>query len=359
MKADRYWPFPVSTNSLSRRDFLEGSCQLAAGLSASLVMPSWLHGQEKTAESRSPVVETANGRVCGAIVNGIHVFKGLPYGAPTSGPNRFMPPRKPEAWTGVRDALNFGPIAPQRNPKLNPMAALAASIYAPGKPMSIFAYPRQIREGEDCLVLDIYTPGVGNGPRRPVMVWLHGGGFAQGSASASVYDDDLKKRVKTLFGDNGQRVIDLYRKTDPSLNPYELFVLMQTDSTMAINSIRIAERKSAAGRAPAYLYNFHWKSPINGLHSPHTLEIPFVFNNIKIAKVLTGDSPDAFELANKVTDAWVAFARTGNPNTAGMPAWPTYDEKNRATMVIDNQCQIVNDPIREKRLLLVEVARPA
>ncbi len=134
---------------------------------------------------------------------------------------------------------------------------------------------------------------------------------------------------------------------------------MQTDSGMGINSIRIAERKSAAGRAPAYLYNFHWDTPVEGLNSPHTLEIPFVFNNIKIAKLLTGDSQEAFELANKVSDAWVAFARTGNPHTPGLPAWPAYNSQDRATMMIDRESKIVSDPIREKRVLLMEIGRPA
>jgi para-nitrobenzyl esterase len=171
-------------------------------------------------------------------------------------------------------------------------------------------------------------------------------------------EDDLKRRVKALFGDNGQRVIDVYRKADPRLTPYELFVLIQTDSGMGINSIRIAERKSAAGRAPAYLYNFNWDTPVEGLTSPHTLEIPFVFNNIKIAKPLTGAGKEAFELANKVSDAWVAFARTGNPNAPGLPSWPAYNNRDRATMVIDNESKVVNDPIRDKRVLLMEVGRP-
>jgi len=103
----------------------------------------------------------------------------------------------------------------------------------------------------------------------------------------------------------------------------------------------------------------NWDTPAEGLTSPHTLEIPFVFNNIQIAKLLTGAGPEAFELANKVSDAWVAFARTGNPNALGLPTWPAYNNQDRATMVIDNQSKIVLDPIREKRLLLMEVGRPA
>src|SRR5262249_14334300 len=164
-----------------------------------------------------------------------------------------------------------------------------------------------------------------------------------------------ERRVKVLFADSAKRVIDLYRQADPKLSPYELFVLIQTDGTMGLNSIRIAERKAALGRAPAYLYNFHWDTPVEGLHSPHTLEIPFVFNNIAIAKLLTGDSQEAFDLANKVCDAWVAFARTGNPATTALPKWPAYDIKQRATLIIDNESRVVEDPIREKRLLLAEV----
>src|SRR4051812_39198641 len=92
----------------SRRDFIvQGS--LAAALSASVARSTWAQTQ--------PVVETTFGRVRGTENRGIKVFKGIPYGASTAGKNRFMPPMNPAAWTGVRDALDYGARAPQAQPR--------------------------------------------------------------------------------------------------------------------------------------------------------------------------------------------------------------------------------------------------
>jgi para-nitrobenzyl esterase len=124
----------------------------------------------------SPVVETASGRVKGVMSDGVHVFKGIPYGASTAGANRFMPPRKPEPWTGVREATAYAgrspqaPAAPQR-PEL-------ATVWGPVDTLPV---------GEDCLTLHVWTPGLDNA-RRPVMVWLHGGAFSYGSANSPRYD---------------------------------------------------------------------------------------------------------------------------------------------------------------------------
>ena len=99
------------------------------------------------------------------------MFKGIPYGASTSGKNRFMLPGKPVAWTGVRDTRAFGPTAPQ--------TADNSGTTAAGSPS---------QQSEDCLVLNIFTPGLNDGRKRPVMVWLHGGGFSSGSGSGRILD---------------------------------------------------------------------------------------------------------------------------------------------------------------------------
>jgi len=133
-----------------------------------------------TETTTSPIVATAAGRVRGETRNGIHSFKGIPYGAPTGGANRFMPARKPEPWEGVREATAFGKMAPQ----LNRAGGLAAN------PID----DAQGTEGEDCLVLNVYTPGTNDGGKRPVMFWCHGGGFITGSGGAAYDGANLARR---------------------------------------------------------------------------------------------------------------------------------------------------------------------
>jgi para-nitrobenzyl esterase len=121
------------------------------------------------------VVETAYGKLGGSANAGIFAFKGIPYGAPTGGANRFMPPQKPAKWAGVRDASAYQGHAPQ----------------LPGRPerrpelRTILGPPDATPEGEDCLTLNVWTPGL-DGGKRPVMVWLHGGAFAYGSGNRAV-----------------------------------------------------------------------------------------------------------------------------------------------------------------------------
>lgn len=126
----------------------------------------------------SAVVETAAGKLRGARAAGICAFKGVPYGASTAGHNRFMPPQPPLAWSGLRDALGYAGHAPQSPNRPKRRAALE-TILGPAD-----ATP----ESEDCLTLNVWTPGLGDGARRPVMVWLHGGAFAYGSGNRAVTD---------------------------------------------------------------------------------------------------------------------------------------------------------------------------
>jgi para-nitrobenzyl esterase len=124
----------------------------------------------------SPVVETASGRVVGVTSDGVHVFKGIPYGASTAGANRFMPPRKPEPWAGVREATVYAGRSPQA--AANPQRPELATVWGPVDTLAV---------GEDCLTLHVWTPALDNS-KRPVMVWLHGGAFSYGSANSPRYD---------------------------------------------------------------------------------------------------------------------------------------------------------------------------
>jgi len=530
----------------SRRTFVR---QTALFLAAAQASP-WL--RVVSADTAGEIVTTSAGRVRGAVVDGINVFKGIPYGASTAGKNRFMPPVKPAPWTDLRDALAYGPTAPQ-----------VVGRARRGVPA----------EGEDCLVLNVWTPALGNGRRRPVMVWLHGGGFSYCTGSDAILDgtslartgdvvvvtinhrlnvfgytylgeaggsdfalsgaagmldivaalewvrdnidrfggdpslvtifgqsgggrkvatlmampgakglfhraivesgavlklttkDDaarnaelllaelglakgqvrelqnvpmarllaadaaiagkaiarepgqtansptvdgsaipghpwdpkapalsaaiplmigyarteetlydrptpetlaldeagLKLRASKRLGQDPERVIAAFRKAHPDATPWDLWILIATDHPRGTYARETARRKAAQAAAPAYLYRFDWETPEGGGHmrSPHTIEIPFVFNNIRIAGSLISKMPEAQELATKVSASWVAFARTGNPNVAGLPKWPAYSAVSRDTMLFNNTSRVEQDPDRGPRVVMEQVLKLA
>ena len=149
----------------SRRAFLEQGSTLAV-LSTGTGAP---RGRRRPSR---PKRRTA---ACAARKRGIKSFKGIPYAASTAGKNRFMPPMKPAAWTGVRDALDYGARAPQQQPR--PRGEADEQGATAGQ-----------RESEDCLLLNVWTPGLADGGKRPVIMWCHGGGFNTGSGAAPVND---------------------------------------------------------------------------------------------------------------------------------------------------------------------------
>jgi len=490
------------------------------------------------------IVDTTSGKVQGATIKTIQSFKGIPYGAPTGGRYRFQPPIKPQSWTGVRDALQYGPRSPQ------PAGGMA-------RLMAIIGERPPEQESEDCLYLNVWTPAVGDRGKRPVLFWCHGGGFTMGSGSGGFYNGTnlgrrgdvvvvtvnhrlgplgycylrelageeysasgnigmldlvmalewvrdnieafggdpgnvtifgesgggakvstllampsakglfhraimqsgpglrmmsrekatknaekllkaleispkdverlstlpaeqifeanarvnrnviggwspvvdgqvlphhpfdpvapaisadvpliigtnkdeatlfllgdtelnsldatgLRARVQALVGASTESLIAAYRHAYPQASPAEILTSLMSDRMMRMHSITVAERKYEQGKAPVFMYLFTWETPaLNGrLKSCHALEIPFVFDNLSPARNFTGDSPERIPIAQKMSEAWLAFARNGVPGYRELPSWPAYNLGERATMVFDKECRVENDPGSELR----------
>ena len=149
------------------------------------------------------------------------------------------------------------------------------------------------------------------------------------------------------------RLIGVYKKGRPHASNLDLFFIMSTDtSNFRSGTDTEADRKAAMGEAPVYKYYFQWYSPVREgkLRSYHTLDIPFVFENVDIAQSMVGTGAERYPLADKMSGAWAAFARSGNPNHKGIPQWEPFTERQRATMIWNNPCRAVNDPYRDERL---------
>ncbi len=165
----------------------------------------------------------------------------------------------------------------------------------------------------------------------------------------------VKQLLRTASDADVDRVIAAYKKGRPDRANTDLFLIMSSDATFRAGILLEAERKAEQTESHVYEYYFTWRSPVREgkLRTYHTLEIPFVFDNVDECKSMTGSGADRLPLADKMSKAWVAFARTGNPNHAGLTdVWVPYDNTRRATMVFNDKCELINDPYgNEQRLL--------
>jgi len=159
----------------------------------------------------------------------------------------------------------------------------------------------------------------------------------------------VEENLKSKYGDRTAAFIEEFGKVFPGYKPGDLL-----DFNVRTNAVTQATLKAAQNGAPVYVYLFAWQNPLfDGVYKAiHCMEIPFVFNNALHSEKFTGGSPEAIALGDRVSQAWINFARTGNPNHAELPTWPAFTDKKQSTMVFDNKCVVKENYDRK----LIEIA---
>ncbi len=490
--------------------------------------------------AEAPRAKTTAGLIGGYVDQGITAFKGIPYGADTAA-RRFQAPLPPRPWSGVRDALQFGPMAPQGR-------AQAGSVAM----------------SEDCLRLNVWTPALRDGRKRPVLVYFHGGAYSNGSVNEDLYDGvrlarrgdvvvvtvnhrlngfaylylaelagpefaesgnagqlDLVLALRwvrdniaefggdpgcvTIFGQSGggakcatlmampvarglfhrvwtmsgqqltgrtrehatqdarnllkaldlaperiseikavpmerlmaamrgvnwtpvvdgtvlprapfapdasplsadipmvmgnthdetrsligpgddalfslswetlpskitqhvkpflgelapEKIVAEYRRLYPGYTATDVFFSATTAARSWKGFVIQTERRARQGGAPTFVYCVNWPSPADGgkWQAPHMIDIPLVFDNIARSKFTAPGGAQAQKVADAMSEALLAFARTGNPNTAALPPWPRFELEQRPTMLFDLPPHVESDPRGAERILFAPAA---
>jgi para-nitrobenzyl esterase len=165
-------------------------------------------------------------------------------------------------------------------------------------------------------------------------------------------EEEMHDRVAVVAGKHTDNVIETYRHLYPSANAAERLIATLTDSNFRIRSLIVAGHKAKQAGAPVYMYSFEWETPVQEgrLRAPHALDVPFTFDTIDLTNA-TDRSEAAHRLAATMSGTWAAFAQTGVPEHTSIPRWPAYDLASRATLMLDAECRVENDPRSETRQL--------
>ena len=169
-------------------------------------------------------------------------------------------------------------------------------------------------------------------------------------------ESQMEERVRAVAGDRTAEVVETYRRAYPGASAADRLIATATDSNFRIRSLTLATRRAANATAPVWMYSFEWESPVLGgkMKAPHAMDVPFTFDTIDLTSA-TGDSDIAKHLAATMSGVWAAFARNGVPDHPSIPHWPAYDTTTRATLMLDAECRIENDPRGETRALWQDI----
>ena len=171
-------------------------------------------------------------------------------------------------------------------------------------------------------------------------------GYPEGEAMT---ETELLARVKEKVGERAGQVVAAFRQRTPEAKAFDLWSRIASAPVRGA-VIEQCKRKVMAGEAPVWLYWFTWQTPVldGRPHAFHGAELPFVFDNAELCDTATGGGRGAMELARRMSDTWVQFARTGNPNHAGLENWPAFTAERESTMIFDTRCQAQDGPDRKE-----------
>jgi para-nitrobenzyl esterase len=159
--------------------------------------------------------------------------------------------------------------------------------------------------------------------------------------------ENARISLEKKYGDKTDAYMAAVKKAYPETTKPSDYI--DIDVFFRPGTISQANLKAVAGAAPVYMYLFSWQSPVmDGMYKAmHCMELPFVFDNIDKCEEMTGGGKEAYALSDKMSTAWINFARTGSPNANKLPNWPAYTEQNGAMMIFDNKCEVKNNPDKE------------
>lgn len=171
-----------------------------------------------------------------------------------------------------------------------------------------------------------------------------------------ITDDDLVERLSPYVpAEDAPGLVEVVRRTNPSMPAPEVFFTIITGRGYWLDSVLQTERKAAQGGAPVWSYRVMWRTPVEGGRriSPHSLDLPFVFDNVAVAADMVGEPTEATAaMTDAVCESWLAFASTGDPNNAAVPTWEPYDLERRTVMHFDVPPTAVEDPFHEERIAM-------
>lgn len=148
--------------------------------------------------------------------------------------------------------------------------------------------------------------------------------------------EEAESIVRQRQGERAERFIAAFKKAYPKAEPKEMTYV---DTGFRAGAVRQAAAKAEQGGAPAYLYLFTWKPESNALGASHGMELPFMLHNVSLQREMTGASTRAYRFEKLISNIWLSFIKTGNPNVKGLPKWEPYNADTGVTMILDDRCE--------------------